>query len=81
MKIVDAKAAVDKAWETLEKIPAWSLDKLKSKTDVIPEAQTEKRKVHFDTLMDILSSQECRVGTKAPKRRRTSRAQRKHSSR
>ena len=31
----------------------WQLDKEKSKKDVILEAETEKRKVHFATLMDI----------------------------
>ena len=49
----DAKVAVGKEWEKLEKIPAWQLDKMKSKKDVILEAQREKRKVHFALLMDI----------------------------
>ena len=53
MKIPDAKAAVDKECETLEKLPAWQLDWVKSKRDVIPEAQRDKKKVHFATLMDI----------------------------
>ena len=53
MKIPDAKAALDKEWEKLEKSPAWNLDKMKSKKDVILEAQKEKRKVHFATPMDI----------------------------
>ena len=46
------KAAVDKEWEMFEKLPAWQMDKVKSKKDVILEAQTEKTKVHFATLMD-----------------------------
>ena len=31
MKIPAAKAAVDKEWEKLEKIPAWDLTKVRSK--------------------------------------------------
>ena len=30
-KIPDAKAAVDREWKKLETIPAWQLDKVKSK--------------------------------------------------
>ena len=32
-KNTDAKAAVDKEWDKLEKIPAWQMDKVKSKKD------------------------------------------------
>ena len=35
MKIPAAKAAVDKEWEKLEKIPAWGLTKVRSKKKVI----------------------------------------------
>ena len=52
MKIPDAKAAVDNGWKMLETIPAWQLDKVKSKTADILEAQRGKKKVHFATLMD-----------------------------
>ena len=52
MNIPDAKAAVDKEWKKLETIPAWSSEKVKSK-EVILEAQRDKKKVHFATLMDI----------------------------
>ena len=31
MKIQDAKAAVDKEWEELEKIPAWQLTRVRNK--------------------------------------------------
>ena len=51
-KIPDAKAAVDKEWQKLEKIPAWNLEKVKSKKEVILEAQRDKKKVHFATLID-----------------------------
>ena len=35
MKIPAAKAAVDKEWETLEKIPAWDLTEVRNKKEVI----------------------------------------------
>ena len=53
MNISDAKAAVNKEWEKLEKILAWQMDKVRSKKDGILGAQNEKKKVHFATLMDI----------------------------
>ena len=53
MKIHAAKAAVDKEWEKLEKIPAWDLTKVRSKKEVIDEARTKGAKVHFASLMDI----------------------------
>ena len=53
MKIPAAKAAVDKEWEKLEKIPAWDLTKVRSKSEVIDEARKEGRKVHFASLMDL----------------------------
>ena len=51
LKIPDAKAAVNKEWEKIEKIPVWQMDKVKSKKDVILQAQKEKRKVHFATMI------------------------------
>ena len=53
MKIPAAKAAVDKEWEKLEKIPTWNLTKVRSKSEVIDEARTKGAKVHFASLMDI----------------------------
>ena len=53
MMIPAAKAAVDKEWEELEKIPAWDLTKVRSKSEVIDEANTKGAKVHFASLMDI----------------------------
>ena len=52
MKIPAAKAAVDKEWEKLEKISAWNLTKVRSKKEVIDEARTTGRKIHFASLMD-----------------------------
>ena len=53
VKIPAAKAAVDKEWEKLEKIPAWNLTKVRGKKEVIDEAGTKGAKVHFASLMDI----------------------------
>ena len=53
MKIPAAKAAVDKEWEKLEKIPAWDKTKVRNKSEVIEEARTKGVKVHFASLMDI----------------------------
>ena len=36
------KAAVDKEWDKHEKIPAWQMDKVKSKKDVVLEAHKRK---------------------------------------
>ena len=47
MQIPAAKAAVDKEWEKLEKIPAWDLTQVRSKSEVIDEARTKGAKVHF----------------------------------
>ena len=53
MKNPAAKAAVDKEWETMGKISAWNLTKVRSKKEVIDEARTSGATVHFATLMDI----------------------------
>ena len=58
MKIPAAKAAAVKEWEKLEKIPAWDLTKVRSKSEVIDEARTKGAKVHFASLMDM-SFQKC----------------------
>ena len=53
LKIPDAKAAVEKEGRTLEKRPAWQLTKVRNKKDVIDEAKTKDRRVHFASLMDL----------------------------
>ena len=53
MKIPAAKAAVDKEWEKLEKIPEWDKTKNRNKSEVIDEARKEGRQVHFASLMDL----------------------------
>ena len=52
MIIPDAKAALEKEWAKLEKIPAWQLTKVRNKKEVIAEARKEGRTVHFASLMD-----------------------------
>ena len=44
---------MDKEWGKLEKISAWNLTKVKSKSEVIDKARTKGAKVHFASLMDI----------------------------
>ena len=67
LKIPAAKAAVDKEWEKLEKIPAWDLTKVRSKSDVIDEARTKGVKVHFASLMDICHLKNAELETKHQK--------------
>ena len=67
MKIPAAKAAVDKEWEKLEKIPAWDLTEVRSKKEVIEEARTKGRKVHFASLMDICHLKNAELETKHQK--------------
>ena len=69
MKIPAAKAAVDKEWEKLEKIPAWDLTKLRNKSEVIDEARTKGRKVHFASLMDTCHLKNAELETKHQKYR------------
>ena len=39
MKIPDAKAAADKEWKKLETFPAWQLEKVRSKKEVVKEVE------------------------------------------
>ena len=55
-KIPDAKAAVEKEWEKLEKIPAWQLTKVRNKKEVIKETRNKGRKFHFCVIDGSLSS-------------------------
>ena len=64
MKIPAAKAALDKEWEKLEKIPAWNLTKVRSKKEVIDEARTKGAKVHFPSRMDICHLKNAELETK-----------------
>ena len=53
LKIPDAKAAVEREWAKLEKIPAWQLTKVWNKSEVIAEARKNGKIVHFASLMDL----------------------------
>ena len=53
LKVPDAKAAVVKEWEKLEKNPAWQLTNVRNKKEVIDEARRKARKLHFASLMDL----------------------------
>ena len=53
MKILDARAAVEKKWEKLEKIPAWQLTKVRNKKEVIAEARKEGKTAQCASFMDI----------------------------
>ena len=66
-KIPAAKAAADKEWENLEKIPAWNLTKVRSKKEVIDEARMSGAKVHFASLMDICHLQNAELEAKHQK--------------
>ena len=67
MKIPGTKAAVDKEWEKLEKIPAWVITKVRSKKEVIDEARTSGARVHFASLMDICHLKNAELETKHQK--------------
>ena len=67
MKIPAAKAAVDKEWEKLEKIPAWDKTKVRNKSEVIDEARTKGIKVHFASLMDICHLKNAELETRHQK--------------
>ena len=62
-----AKAAVDKERETLKKISAWNLTKVKRKKKVIDEARTSGATVHFASLMDICHLKNAELETKHQK--------------
>ena len=52
MKILDAKATVDKEQDKLKNTPAWQASTVKSKQQVIDEARMDGRTVHFAKLTD-----------------------------
>ena len=66
MKIPAAKAAVDKEWEKLKKIPAWDKTKVRNKSE-IDEARTKGAKVHFASLMDLCHLKNAELETKHQK--------------
>ena len=75
-KIPDAKAAVDKEWNKLETISAWQLNKVKSKKEVIQEAQERQMESPLCYFDGHMSSQECGVRTDVSKIQGSSRTPR-----
>ena len=51
-----------KEWKKLETIPAWQLDKMKSKKGGYPGSRDNK-KVHYASLMDMCLLKKCGVRT------------------
>ena len=74
MKNPDAKDAVVKERKNLETIPAWDLDQVESKKEVILEAQRDTKKVHFAALMDTCHLKKCEVRTQIAEVQRQSSA-------
>ena len=72
MKIPAAKAAVDKEWEKLEKIPAWKMTKVRSRKRGDRWSKDEGRKSSFRLTDGHMSFENCWVGGKAPKIQRSS---------
>ena len=58
---------MNKEREKLEKIPAWDLAKVRSKSEVIDEAWTKGRKVHFASLMGTCHLKNAELETKHQK--------------
>ena len=68
MQTLDAKVAVDKEWEKLEKLPAWQLDQVKSKKRGHSRGtKIEKNNSPLSYTDGHLSSQKCRVRTEVSK--------------
>ena len=71
MKIPDAKAAVDKEWKNLKQFLAWDLRKVKSKMEVVMEAQRDNIRVHFASLMGICHLKNAELELKLKKKKET----------
>ena len=69
-KIPDAKAAVEKEWKKLETFPAWKLEKVRSKKEIILEAQRQKESP-LCLIDGHKSPEECGVRTKTPEEKRS----------
>ena len=65
---------MDKEWKKLETIPALQLEKVKSKKEVILEAQRDKKKVHVASLVDVCLLKKCGMRSKNTEVERQSRA-------
>ena len=72
MKILDAKAAADKEWKKLGTIPAWDVEKVKSRQEVIKEAQKKQQQSSLCFVDGLMSSKEFGVGATIPEVQRKS---------
>ena len=81
MKIPDSKTAGSKEWKKIETIPAWQLNKVKSKKELILDSQRDKKKstsLHWWTHVIL---KKCGVGIKKSEVQRSSRTSRRHCKR
>ena len=76
MKILFAKAAVDKEWKQRETIPAWQLDKVKSKKRGCSRSTKRQKESPLCHNEGHLSSQKCGVRTQISEVQRKSRTPR-----
>ena len=60
--------------EKLETVPAWNLEKVKSKKELILEAQRDKKEDPFFHIDGLMSPLKCGVGTETTEVQRQSRA-------
>ena len=67
MKILDAKAAVDKEWDKARKMPAWHVTKVKSQKEVTEKAQKEGRSLNIATRDGLMSPQNSELEQKFQK--------------
>ena len=79
MKILDAKAAVDKEWKKLETTPAWQLQQVQKQQRCC--SGSTKRQIPLCFTDGNLSSPKCVVRTNIPEVQRSSRAHRRHRQR
>ena len=67
MTIPDAKAAVDKEWNKLTNFPAWQDSKVKSRQEVIEQAQQEGKTGHVCNAFGLMPPQHLWFGNEIPK--------------
>ena len=81
MKNPDAKAAMDKEWKKLKTLPAWQLDKVKSKKRGHSGSTRREKESPFCYIDGLLSPQGHGIRTTVSKTQRTRRAPRRHCRR
>ena len=74
LRIPNAKAAVDKEWKQLETIPAWQLEKVKSKKKVTLQSTKGQKESPLCYIDSHMSPQKRGVRTQSTKIQRQSRA-------